>query len=1332
MPALRGPDGKIVYVDADEVARYTAGGDYTPVSSAAAGAAPVAAQDTGAIGGIRAGLSGILSGATLGLSDLALQNMGSVGDAEQLAAERRAHPTISGLGQFAGAVLPAVISGGAATPSGYLSKLAGEGMAAGAEIGGVRGAAQSLAAAGTEGAIQNAGIYLSDVALGDRDLTAEGVTGALGTGFAFGSGGAVAAHGISAGTIAARRMFARYAEGGTEAASRAAQEWTSKAQTSLEGFDQAAELAEAKLSSARAAREQAEAAHAQAVSGVAEARAIPTELDAAMRPPAANAMPPEQAARVFGGEGIEMAPGAQAELAASVAEYRAARQAFDEVHARVDPDLDAALRGLQAPEIEFTGAVPVGEFGAPGARGFKSQEELARLASGTDASAVAPALEQPGTRVLRGGVKGTPVEPPAVDVPAYEKIKAHENAADGPLEQTVPARSIADRGYYEPPIKPGRPEMKLEEADPVRMANARKAIAEGQREAIYLNVTPTGKITVTGGRHRLAAAIEADAPIKVKWSTGLEPAEHDAFRAGTAKEAAPATDTLTGLLRGTQEKLGAGKSIGEISGAPERGIKIDSEMVSLGSGNSKRGAAAKKAAAASVERMREIHSAVASNLPDELQATWEAEGYKFMREEAPRIRGEKDPINAASRLSEAFSEKYGSASETARGYEGDRYHRRAEIEAEHAESWADEQERKHYAAAMRDEKVHQEAADADELLSLLHGTKSKLGEGAKLSDIGAPVRAAYAKNKAALRAEAALHFRAKAMAARDLAEPWNAGIPFGKSGTYATSPMAAAEREAQAMAAEERAAQSGHPLDVKQLEMAHDAAVERAATATEPAERAAATAEAQAIEKQITAVGARPGAVEDVAAMAEVVTRVEKAAAKLTESLGDAAPAAAKEHAAAFRAAEDAADRKTAARIARAADDHAAEPAAYIPRGQRINDAELARIRAGERLREAQAAEKSAASEAAAAKKARAGAAREAAAPPPASPSGKSGPGRGAQVASGVRAAGVAVELANDFGIPGIPRIHDIPVVGPLLSMYLKYRAFRAAAGRFVGRVPATAETRAAALAARTKDGIARAVDRSLGLIERNPVAVRSTVLATSLRANQALQRRAFDDGQPDAGKGASVSELAAVRMREVAAAATNPQLISDLVRRETRGITDPDLITALENHLMAMYQHLNAVAPKGPPPNPYTKKAWAPSPAEALQFGRRLAVANDPTVAIDALHAQTLTPDMAETMRAAYAKLFEVAQRRLIERAKDLKNPVAYRQLAQNSMLFDVPLHPAAHPENAAVLSLAHAPTPAAPSATAPANPPTPSIAAGTNLTALYQTGADRRSAAR
>ncbi len=339
----------------------------------------------------------------------------------------------------------------------------------------------------------------------------------------------------------------------------------------------------------------------------------------------------------------------------------------------------------------------------------------------------------------------------------------------------------------------------------------------------------------------------------------------------------------------------------------------------------------------------------------------------------------------------------------------------------------------------------------------------------------------------------------------------------------------------------------------------------------------------------------------------------------------------------------------------------------------------------------------------------------------------------GGKVIAGAHAVGYAAELGSELGIPGIPRPHDIPIIGPLLSAYLKYRALKAAAGRFVGRVPATANTRAAELAARTRDGLARAVDRSLGLIERNKPAVRIGLSLAAVKAGDALSKRLVDDGMPDAPEGANIQQKAAVRMREVAAVVANPRLVLDKISVETRGITDPDLIRALSAHLIATFQHLNDTAPKGPPPNPYTKQQWLSSAADALQWGQRVAVANDPRVAFDLLEAGTLTPSAADTMRAVYTRLFAEAQKRFIARSMDLEHPVEYRRLLQTALLFDVPLHASLDPENAAVIRTAFtASSQGIAPPQQPGAPPIPGIAAPTNLTAIYQSGMDRSIGAR
>jgi SPP1 gp7 family putative phage head morphogenesis protein len=138
--------------------------------------------------------------------------------------------------------------------------------------------------------------------------------------------------------------------------------------------------------------------------------------------------------------------------------------------------------------------------------------------------------------------------------------------------------------------------------------------------------------------------------------------------------------------------------------------------------NPKRVEAAKTAGLASAERRREIMSAVKSNLPSELHLAWDKEGSKFLRENGARIKGIKDRINAASKISEAFAETYGSGEASAFGNEGDRYFARQELEAKHAETWADEQERDYYAKAQREAF---EAGDVDESGELTEQGRAK-------------------------------------------------------------------------------------------------------------------------------------------------------------------------------------------------------------------------------------------------------------------------------------------------------------------------------------------------------------------------------------------------------------------------------------------------------------------------------------------------------------------------------------------------------------------------------------------------------------------------------
>ena len=227
--------GKLVYVDeADlEAAKEDGLREATPQQVAQV---ELEAEYGGTLNKLGAGATGVASGLTLGLSDIALSELGG---RERLAAYESLYPTERMAGTVAGALAPALLSAGtsapasgaslaaralAATPA-ALATRAGTGIAAGLGLAAAEGVAQGVGrtalrlgvATGVESAIQGAGFEAGKLALDDKltgesigQIASAGLTqGALG--FGFGSGLGLLAGGSN--SLLARRRAALGAEG---------------------------------------------------------------------------------------------------------------------------------------------------------------------------------------------------------------------------------------------------------------------------------------------------------------------------------------------------------------------------------------------------------------------------------------------------------------------------------------------------------------------------------------------------------------------------------------------------------------------------------------------------------------------------------------------------------------------------------------------------------------------------------------------------------------------------------------------------------------------------------------------------------------------------------------------------------------------------------------------------------------------------------------------------------------------------------------------------------------------------------------------------------------
>ncbi len=558
------------------------------------------------------------------------------------------------------------------------------------------------------------------------------------------------------------------------------------------------------------------------------------------------------------------------------------------------------------------------------------------------------------------------------------------------------------------------------------------------------------------------------------------------------------------------------------------------------------------------------------------------------------------------------------------------------------------------------------------------------------------------------------------------------------------------------------------PLSPKQLTSSIDRLTEEAAGAVDVETRQALLRQVGAIEDQLAMAPKSKAAIDEIQAVAAAMTRHEKAVAALAEDLGDAAHPITRDVAAAMRKAEGDVESQMLDRAAQHLDGQADAAAGRLSEeaakeaakqgGSPLSDAPApataaetfgaARLSPRERVTYARSLQDEA-NAATARAKVGLGEARQGlrsaqdvgadvgrAADLMGFPGG-GGPGVGAAVrgAAGEGASraldiGAALEAASSLGIPGLPKPGDLPVIGPILGLYLKARALKAGADRLMGRVPATGNARVAALASATKDKAARSVDRMLGATERAAATQRGRATATAAaRVASIVKDRIFDDGTKAPAASAPITEHVAARSREIAALAQDPGRLAAQVRHQLRDVSDPEMVAAAIEFRTRQIGYLDKVAPKEPPPGAFPRPRWAPSKPVAMDFARKYAVAMDPVVALEQVEQRCITPAAAEAFREVYPLLYRQTQERLISRAPQLRVAPDRDMRTRMSVLFQIPLDPGLEPENLTMLQAAHGSGADQPPAPGPAGgaPLTPSIAGPTDLAAMYDSGSPR-----
>ena len=1221
-------------------------------------------EERGALGTVNAALTGVASGATLGLTDMALAGVLPDAERERLLAEIEAHPVARFGGEALGAITTGIAAPGstlARTPAGYLSNLAARQVETGLTRGGFRGVGQALGAMGTEGAAQSVGQYLGHVALADKEVTVEGLSGALGTGFAFGAAGGGAALGVVKGTIAARRLYSRFMDGQNAQAFESA--WTRSMQEALDATEMTAQRARQRLDDLGAAKLEAMRYRNEA--------ANMTREEQIRAQAAGRHVAPEEAVPLDEGfvgpvpldEGIAPARGG---MPTSVFQ-RPPEVEFDPAVAR---DFDARLPTPDegpAPLIDV-GPQPSGPATAIFQRPVEVAEAPAagRVVRVETARHGSPSARKFEVRTWREGAAEPEIKVvPADEVDGAIRAEIPEGFELGALNTRVPAKlehgvptdvtdntlhivrpsELAERGVWGNELKEGG------------AASIKTAWSGGKKlPPVDVNIAPDGRFFVEDGNHRLQAAFETDRPLLVKFRK--VPADW--------KPQAGAQD-ITERLRGAR---GENYRDSALDGAPvSPQIPPGAPPKPYKGRNPSREVEDAIADKARFDRLMNLGKNVeipkgrlSARELDKLEA--ERLASEMRRENPPRPvygpTGRAPFSNLRSQLSKRFNETF--------------------------------------------EEIR-EARTTDLL-------------GAQTAKMERELEAALQELDAAKK-----DFTSVEAVPEDFFD-LGAGAEFNRKVPRKRVPLPDDLDMADMQAQWRKRDKTGNLRAIESLDAAHEEALLRARMSTDPRDVGAALQDAQRLEELLERVNV--SATPDVVAGDFMkgleggvmkIERFEKAIARVADLVGEDAHPSLQAIAKAVNDAEKDAVRKVTERATRAVED-AEEfgPVAKTPK-ERVTYARERQLEAQRSFdeisvqeKEAKRAAKKAGDDLRASERAKKDALKlDAKATPGGSKFG---------AAEGLG----ALELLD---LPGMPSVSDLPVVGPLLGAWLKYRTLKAALGRKMGRVPATPDARVAAAASATRDRIARAVDRSFKIVERGG----QIGMKNAPKLAGVLAARLYDDGEPDAKKGAPITDLAAVRARELAAYVSAPGAIERDVRRELAGVTDPDIIAAAEAHRRAAMQWLLQHAPKGPEQGMMRTVKWAPSPAQSMSFARRWEAVNDPAAAYERLaHEQDMISlEAAEALRAVYPQMFAQAQQRVMENIARSDAPVPYRKRVQMTLLYQLPLDAALSPDNLKITQSVFERKMVAPPG-APATPPAPSVAQPTNVTALYQNPFDNQ----
>lgn len=1393
------PQGQLREVPDEQAGAALSSGWRTPTSEDTAAASTAAAneQDFGGIGGgLKAAGYGALRGATLGISDPLLEAAGV--SASHLRGLQEQHPIVSTGSELAGAVLPSLMlpeSLAARTPAGAVSSIGRDIIEhASREGAGLleRAAIHSTAAA-AEGAFYGGGQYLSDLALGNQQLSAEGFIGSVGKGALFSApiGGAFT---LGEGAlIRARSLFPRNQV--SEAVANGVDKEAKSALTSAIGDgDQMADKVRQQI-------ELNDANKGMAQAGEGTTRRMFGE--------------PDQASIIN-----QVAAGADsAQLGEALHAYETSRtQLVDWLHTEADPDLTAALEKLSPIGVQSDEIVPRGEFGEPGKGGIKSQDELARAAADTSGDASAPQSQSSldETRAGKPGMaKGTPVGPVPEPIPTLEPLAdIRDRLETMPIKDLEAERIAADRAATDAK-KRGLPnaEAFAQRSLDIDSIYFRRSSVENDIAAVLAESSRLGELpdyrsgpgdggiedelfvsrsTLKEQRDALESAVHGepesvmavsdsggglDRAIKLnKSGDGFTSSDGGRWKIAGSTAPFPAHLPVGGIRLGSSPDVFSRhleRRMSRIMGSnlPETRIGYIDGRAHL---FEKVQTAAERAAAGTDASTNPLIQAWVKDVssPAVMSGSGGGSGMGYNVARTVAGMGHDEAREAIADLAATYKRNEGKlidavASAGLTLQASNRIRDAAREQIQWLVDWAETS--RSVASAIGGETAHQDhnepssggGGGGDDLEALLRGTKAKLDSGESLRSISdnSSSRASYVTNKAELRARQANEYRARAVENRadipDVLDAirWPEQPQAGHYGDLRSLAAEVASKPEPHIGAPETKVDSAVKMRMRiaEREGGIDKALGKTIVDHNMRENVQRMTDDEAIAKLLgQRVGKDVNMGQSMGRAAKAIGDFESASADLVDMLGSDAPPGAVERARGYRGATASHADGVAASTARTAEgmqdafgpggkaSDATSVDDDISRALRKHDAQQAKRAAGVapmetvpaettsvddeitralRSHDAQEAERAARSAQRHRLSKKVDAVQESARPTKAT---------GEGILGKATKAGAALEVLKALGIH-VPALSAIPVIGPLLGLFLKAKAVMGIIGRKGGSVDSTIEGVIASRSAAVQDRITKATTQLL----ETGAKVAGKASDASAGAATVLQHKLFPGGQDSKSK--DPVALFHARMDDISRAMA-PQAVNQAIADRIQ-TADPRLQDTIAAQYQRAMQFLYSKAPHEvvlPGMLPGDGK-WQPSKAQLNEWAKYVHYVSDPASVLEDLAKGIVTLEGAETLRVVYPQLYALAQQTLIKSAPEMQATLPYTKRIAMSIMFGVPIDGTL---TASHMSFLQSPSPNGGGGSAPSaapSPPTaqpgaPGLVGPVNIGKQTMTSLDRR----